>query len=209
MIKRYALISVLCSLFSNMFAQRGGKTQTTTPCKAVCYTYEQFVTQERDRAESQGYRYFSPQDITKKVKVISVQTRPDLAGAPAPAVDDELYIQDNSTTLWKATLAHGRAPQTFVMLADKLTPGSHLIQLWYADTQPPDAHFFADVCGIAFYGSESNCVTFREGKTFGSGIVRNGVRVVVKDARVWISKVDNPRASTGCTCESTSGSKVH
>jgi hypothetical protein len=200
MIGRTALISVLSSLFSCLFAQPAKKVPSTAPCKTVCYTYEQFVNQERDRVEAQGYRYVSPQDIAKKVKIITVQTRPDLVGAPAPAVDDELYVQDNGTTLWKATLANGRTLQAFVMAADKLTSGSHLIQLWYADTQPPDAHFFADVCGIAFYGSEANCVTFREGKTFGSGIVRNGVRVVVKDAKVWISSVDNPKASTGCKC---------
>jgi hypothetical protein len=204
-----AIVVALFSLPSFMFAQQGEKKQSTTPCKAVCYTYQQFVNQERDRVETQGFRFISPQDISSKIKIISVQTRPDLAGPPAPAVDDELYVQDNGSTIWKATLSDQRNSVGFSLLADRLTPGQHLIQLWYADTQPPDAHFFADVCGVAFYGSDKNCVTFREGKTFGSGIVRNGVRVVVKDAKLWVSKVENPKVSTGCTCESSAASKAH
>jgi hypothetical protein len=158
------------------------------------------IKQERDNAEAQGYRYIPHDEVARKLRLVYFTTRPDLAGNPAPAVDDELYLTDNGTRRCGATLNDHRNPVNCTVTADILTPGAHTIQLWYADTQPPDAHFFADVCGPAFYGEESKCVTYREGKTFGSGIVRNGIRIVVKEARVWVTKVDSPEPSTGCQC---------
>lgn len=65
------------------------------------------------------------------------------------------------------------------------------------DTQPPDAHFFADLCGFAFFGKNDACIFYREGKTFGSGIVHNSIRVVVRDTRVWVSKAKLPK---NCKC---------
>ena len=167
-------------------------------CKTQCAKIEQ----ERKDRQSAGFQYVSPQDIAAKKPMLFIQVQPDLA-AGAPAVDDELYLQDvredNTTNrLWTATLQNSRSPLPMTLTADQMTPGEHLIQLWYADTQPPDAHFFADLCGFVFFGQPNTCITYREGKTFGTGIVRNGIRVIVKATKVYVSRLNLPKS---CTCE--------
>ncbi len=168
--------------------------QTTASCELAC----EKLKLERDTASSFGAQYVSPQDIAGKKIILTIRTRRDLTGN-LPAVDDELYLRDDTAQreLWRSDLkSSSNAEPAFELRADQLTPGLHVIQLWYADTQPPDAHFFADLCGFAFFG-RNDCVYYREGKTFGSGVVHNGIRVVVRDTKVWVSKLSLPK---NCKC---------
>lgn len=189
---------VVCCVFFLLFSfASSALAQATGVCNTAC----EKVKLERDTASSLGARYVSPLDIAAKKVILSILPRRDLTGN-LPAVDDELYLRDDTTqkVLWKSDLkSSSNLEPKYELKAndDDLIPGLHVIQLWYADTQPPDAHFFADLCGFAFFGQDAACVYYREGKTFGSGIVHNGIRVVVKDTKVWVSKVTLPK---NCKC---------
>jgi|SRR5579863_3635306 len=166
-------------------------------CSAVCYTYRELVKAERDKALADGYQYYL---VTATDQLLRLKVRSDLT--TFPPVDDLLYVQDNGTDLWRYQYPRTDAA-TFTLAADQLSPGANTIILWYENLYPPNAHFFADVCGLG-----AACETYKEGLTFGTGIVNRAVangfpnreRTVVRQSAIWRSKIDDPNAATGCAC---------
>ena len=168
-------------------------------CKSVCYTYTELVKAERANAIASGYQYYL---VTATDVLLTLKVRPDLISLPP--VDDILYVQDNGADLWRYLYPRTDAA-TFSLAVSQLPPGPNLVQLWYEDLYPPNAHFFADVCGLGY-----PCQTYKEGLAFGTGIVNrvrtppypnNLMRTVVRQLMAWRSKIDDPKPLTGCSCK--------
>ena len=180
-------------------------------CEDVCYTYGQLVAQERIRPEQEGYQYLAP---TADPVVLKIRTIPfDQGGGSAiPPVDDQLYVVVKSTEpnssaqqeIWRVNYpTRDSNEQSFRKNA--LYPGRNEVTLWYRNTAGPDAHFFAQVGGLAFGGSEEYSTTYKEGLSFGAGnppylISRLQGYGIVRSTKIFASRVTHPSQQTGCGC---------
>lgn len=210
---RYLAAAVLALITTISFAQESTTAPPPPYCKAVCYTYEQLVVAERaDAAQSGCGYYISP---TAKPVIAKIRLAYDLKGPDAldGPVDDELRLLINGNEKWKevynANPANG-AEAAFQK--DELLPGCNSVVVEYADTGG-NAHFLARVGGRAFCGSDDYCIAYKEGYTFGTGIVpkiiSQGRRGPVVKGTVWLSRYEDPRPSTGCICREPSPSVMN
>lgn len=166
------------------------------PCRAVCFNYRQLVILERAEAARQScLNYLSP--LSNPV-VIRVRLAPELRQGLPNAVDDELSVTINGREVFERILSSDGAEATFGK--DSLAPGCNTLALTYTNTQTPDAHFMAQLGGIGFCPNESFCQTYREGLTFGTGIVNRstlGVPATVISGQAFKSRIENPN-TVGC-----------
>jgi hypothetical protein len=158
------------------------------------------VAAERVQPESEGYIYVPPGDNRVLARVSTIAT-----GASYPPIDDELFLVDRNVEgganvqkdLWRVNYPNADAAGKALTRGD-LYPGRNELQLWYRNTAGPDAHFFAQLGGIAFGGNEGYTTTYREALTFGNGIIAklNG-NGVVTSSKLFVSRIPRP---TGCAC---------
>ena len=168
------------------------------PCGAICFNYRQLVTLERAEAAQQSCpNYLSP--LADPV-VVRVRLAPELRDGLATAVDDEISVTINGNRVFHRVLTSDGTEATFRKNA--LAPGCNTLAFNYVNTQPPDAHFVAQVGGIGFCPNEAFCQTYREGLTFGTGVLARvfsqGNPVI--GGKVFKSRLENP-SSVGCRCQ--------
>lgn len=168
-------------------------------CSSTCYTYRQAVIAERDK--HQGEVYISP---------IVATTQPDYVVAHAvvvdrhsyPAIDDRIWFTLNGQQTWEAKYPTKNG-EGYIRLRD-LKPGSNKIQIWYENTQGPDANFSFRLGGRAFCGDASDCKDFDEGATYGSGLLQKvvpqgyGKGEVAPSNQIYRSIQEAPPASCNC-----------
>jgi hypothetical protein len=167
-------------------------------CKALCFNYRQLVILERaEAAEENCSNYVSP--LADPV-VIRVRLAPELKGTLETTVDDVLNVTINGNKVFEKTLSNDGTEAAFRKAS--LAPGCNTLALNYFNTQPPDAHFVAQLGGVGFCSNENFCQTYKEGLTFGTGVL---ARVFAKGnpvigGQIWKSRLENPNAS-GCHCQ--------
>ncbi|HKO57946.1 MAG TPA: hypothetical protein VJ276_18915 [Thermoanaerobaculia bacterium] len=189
--------------------------ETTAPappppyCKAVCYTYEQLVAAERAEAAKSGCpNYVSP---TENPVVAKIRLAYDLKGTDNldGPIDDELRLLINGVEKWKQVYkANPPDGAEASFRKDQLLPGCNSVTVEYADSGG-NAHFLARVGGRAFCGIWDYCLAYKEGYSFGTGIVWKivgspGRRGPVVHGNIWKSRYEDPRAETGCICRDPS-----
>jgi hypothetical protein len=181
-------------------AQTTQDVEGPPPCKAICFNYRQLVILERSQAAQEGCaNYISP--LADPV-VARVRLAPELRGSLAAAVDDLLWLTINTNKVWEKVYPSADG-QEAIFRKNTLVPGCNSLALNYANTQPQDAHFMAQLGGTAFCPNEAFCQTYAEGLTFGTGVIfrvsTKGNPVVA--GQVWLSRLENPNAATGCRCK--------
>jgi hypothetical protein len=179
-------------------AQEEGKKPVPDPCKLTCYNYRQFVTLEREEAREQGCpNYLSPLDDPI---VARVRLAPELRDGLAAAVDDRIWLVINGVEVWAKDYPSADGTEA-AFKKDKLAGGCNPLGLNWKNTQPPDAHFMAQLGGRAFCGNDAFCKTWKEGFSFGTGIIFNLLKenkTEFQSAHIWKSRIEAPPKECGC-----------
>lgn len=173
------------------------QTPNVTACDpGACYAYGQLLKIDRDQAVAAGYAWIAPRDTRP---IVMIQTLP--TGSALPPVDDEVRLRTNGRELWSVVYRDAGSPGIFDQT--KLDFGPNNVEVSYANTQPPDAHFFIQVGGVAFAGTPTWGREYREGLTFGTGLLQKLLPAgVITSARVWRSKIDPPGLpAADCVCK--------
>jgi len=168
------------------------------------------VSQERDRAEKDGYRYFSPIALKTPLLVAHYKVL-DLHSNYSGAIDDRLWFDVNGDNpegknMIRRVVYPARSGE-FKVFTSELRKGANVIALRYANDAGPDGNFSLSLGGVAFCPKADDCKRFDEnygtphfaevtkqhgGSTFGWGDV-------VPPGKLWVSKVELPPAK--CTCQ--------
>jgi hypothetical protein len=194
---RWAILSLVLVAFP-VVSQAEESKEASASCKALCFNYRQVVILERSLAAQQSCpNYISP--LADPV-VIRVRLAPELQQGLYVAVDDVLDIKINGNKVWEKILSVDGNPSVFKK--DHLRPGCNTLAFEYMDTKPTDAYFMAQLGGVGFCAGENYCQTYREGQTFGTGVV---ARILAKgnpvlSGQVFKSRLESPAAS-GCRCQ--------
>jgi hypothetical protein len=164
-------------------------------CDQICYAYRQSTILERQEAIRAGCpNYISA--ISNPV-VARVRLAPELVGGLNSAVDDELWFVIHGKELWRKKYTSLDGAESS-WRKDQIANGCNKLQLFYANTQPPDAHFMAELGELAFCGTDGMCGRkYKEGITFGTGLIYKSPAV---EASLWKSRIENPNANGQCHC---------
>ncbi len=172
------------------------KAAAARKCVSTCEEYRKATLRERQQALKSGCpNYVSA--ISDPV-VARIRLAPELAGHMGSAVDDELWLEINGKDVWHRSFRNKDTAET-AFKKDVLKDGCNTLNLFYANTQEPDAYFMVDVGGLAFCGVESSCSRkYREGLRFGTGLI---YKVPAVHEQLWDSALENPNANGVCRCE--------
>jgi len=194
MVRRTDVLRLSLVVWSALSVGVSGGTALAAPCdEGSCYAYGQFLRTEREQATSQGYMWVAPRDLSP---LVMIRTLP--SGSALPPVDDEIHLRTNGRRLWSVVYPGDKAPESFTQAA--LDLGANNIDVWYQNTAGSNAHFFIQIGGIAFNGSPNYGREYREGSSFGTGLI-NKSGGVIASAQVWRSKVEPPNKPVNCTCQ--------
>jgi hypothetical protein len=192
------MTGVIMQILAVTFATTPLALQSAAPpkgCEEICYAYRQSTILERQEAiKASCPNYISA--ISNPI-VARVRLAPELTGGLSSAIDDELWFKIHGKELWRKKLPSLDGSESF-WRKDQLADGCNQLQLYYANTQPPDAHFMAELGGLAFCGTDSMCGRkYHEGITFGTGLIYKSPAV---EASLWKSRLENPNATGQCHC---------